>query len=528
MDRSLIPGPGTARAENAEPERGHLMPEPNTALADARKLKDLVAGRYDEAISYAMPGRDGITKGPDESEIYDDTAVHATPEFASRIQQGIFPNFARWGSFTAGLLVPQEERSELIAALEEIDTYLYEMIGASNFTVEVNEAITDMALGTGALRVDENPSNNPFNARAIPLRSLDFGIGPDGRPDPIAETREVQMSHIKVLWPDATIPPSMLMETGKVKVTEIWQRDWSRPTQWLWRRTVFVAERQDSPLLQDWEEGEAGNPYIVFRWNKASGEGWGRGPLFNALPSMRKVNFAERALLDHTDIALGGIWSVEDDGVINTDTVRLDPGTLVPRAPGSQPLQNVAPAGRFDIAAFVLDNARLSIRKALFTEQLGATSGTPMSATEASHRMAELSRAIGSPFARLIIELVMPVIARCVRILKDRRLIAMPAIDGKEIKLVSTSTLAMSQNYEDIERITQYLSTMAGLYGPESLNVVTDIAETSHKLADLYHVPAGILRSKDDQRTMIQQISEQLSGGQNATANGGAADPAVA
>jgi len=521
--KPLIPG---SSATYAAPR--YTLAQPHDAHTAAKKNKDKISGRYDEAMGYSTPGRDGINAGPDQGEVYDDTAMLATPEFASRIQQGVLPNFSRWCSFVAGLLVPEDERPELAESLQQIDSYLYEMIGSSNFTVEVTEAILDVALGTGAIRIDEHAGSNPFNTRAVPLRGLDFGIGPDGRPDPICETRKVSIHHIPVLWPGARLPAGFSTQdpAAEVDVVEIWQRDWSEPEEWRWRRTVFLPGTNNAAIHTEWVEGEGGNPYIVFRWMKVSGEAWGRGPLFMCLPSMRKCNFAERALLDHTDIALAGIWTMEDDGVVNTDTVRLEPGTLVPRAAGSAPLQNVAPGANFDIAAFMLENSRLSIRKALFTEQLGSTKGTPMSATEVTQRMTELARAIGSPFARLIIELAMPAIARFVRILKDRKLIKMPVVDGKQIKLISTSPLAMAQNFEDIDRIERFLASMAALYGQPALNIVSDISETSHKMAELYHVPARIVRPKEQQRAMIDQVAQSVAQGAAGGQANGEAGPA--
>jgi hypothetical protein len=287
---------------------------------------------------------------------------------------------------------------------------------------------------------------------------------------------------------------------------------------------VLIPAKDNRVIFEDWHSGEGCCPVIVFRWSKAAGEGWGRGPLFNCLPSMRKCNFAERALLDHTDMALGGIWSMEDDGVINVDTVTLDPGTIIPRAAGSAPLANVAPAGNFDMAQYMLEQSRMNIRKALFTEQLGNPNKTPMTATEVTQRMAELARAIGSPFCRLIVEAMFPAIARFVRILKDRNLIAMPQVDGKEVALLPTSPLAMAQNFDDIERMERYLASLGALFGQQAMPIMVKMEEVSHLQAGKYQVDTRVLRSKDEMRKIIGQIAasvgQQAQDGQAAAGNG--------
>src|SRR6187455_639474 len=167
------------------------LPPPHLAFRQARLLRDKIVSRYDEVISFAFPGRDGLQMGPDQSNIYDDTAVLAAPEFASRIQAGIMPNFARWASFIGGYAdMPEEDVAELKLKLESVDEFIFSQINASNFVVEANEALLDCAIGTGAICLDDSRMTNPVNARAVPLRNLDFGIGPDGSPDPIFETRQ--------------------------------------------------------------------------------------------------------------------------------------------------------------------------------------------------------------------------------------------------------------------------------------------------------------------------------------------------
>lgn len=503
---------------------GWVMPAPHAGLEPAKKLRDKLAGRYDEATGFSYPGRDGINAGPDAGEIYDDTAVTAAPEFGSRMRQGVMPNFSEWASFIAGILVgDSDKKDELEKALQPVNRYLFEMINSSNFTVEADECFLDLGLGTMCIRIDEGAYDNPFNARAIPLRSLLFCIGPDGRPDPIYETRKLAINSLKVHWPDAVLPPELFTRSdpyGEIEVVEAWHRDWSDPAALRYRRTVFLPDLDNRVILTEWHDGIGCCPMIAARWSKASGEGWGRGPLFNVLPSLRKVNFAERALLDHTDIALAGIWTMEDDGVVNTATVRLEPGTLIPVAMGSAGLKNVAPGANFDIAQFVLEEARSAIRKALYTEQLGNPNKTPMSATEVEQRMAELARAVGSPFARLIIEFVMPVIMRCVWILLKRGLIKLPKVDGKQVKLIPTSPLAQGQRMERVDNLAKYGGILGQILGPQALNIVIDGTEFAAELAENMRIPPKVNRPPATQKQILAAIAQSQQQPQGAPSDG--------
>ena len=45
-----------------------------------------------------------------DDKIFDETAVVGVQEFASRLQSGLVPNFARWADFIAGSEVPPEQQ----------------------------------------------------------------------------------------------------------------------------------------------------------------------------------------------------------------------------------------------------------------------------------------------------------------------------------------------------------------------------------------------------------------------------------
>src|SRR3712207_8885699 len=81
-----------------------------------------------------------------------------------------------------------------------------------------------------------------------------------------------------------------------------------------------------------------------------------------------------------------GIWQAEDDGVLNPATVRLVPGTIIPKAPGSAGLTPLAAPGNFDISQLVLNDLRARIRAAMLADRLGPPQDAKMTATEVLER----------------------------------------------------------------------------------------------------------------------------------------------
>ena len=142
-----------------------LVPEPllkdmsslETMLARykrAEQIKELWRPTFEECFEYALPARESFyptTAGQSKTDkIFDETAVVGVQEFASRLQAGIVPNFARWAELIAGSEIPQEEKKEVNEDLETVTSYIFEMLQNSNFSQEVHEAFLDLAVGTGA------------------------------------------------------------------------------------------------------------------------------------------------------------------------------------------------------------------------------------------------------------------------------------------------------------------------------------------------------------------------------------------
>jgi hypothetical protein len=207
---------------------------------------------------------------------------------------------------------------------------------------------------------------------------------------------------------------------------------------------------------------------------------------------------------------------MDDDGIINVDTINLVPGTVIPRSPGARGLEPVAAAGRFDVANLVLNDMRLNIKRALYNDMLGDPNKTPATATEIAERMADLSRRIGSAFGRLQAEMVQPVLQRVIYILKKQGRIDLPTVNGREVKIRSVSPLAQAQSNQDISTVNRFLEVVGGRFGPQMVNMLIDTEETALYLAKKFGVPDSLIRD-EAQREQLQQIAQMLAQQQQGT-----------
>jgi hypothetical protein len=494
-------------------------------FSHAEQLKTHWIPKFEEAYEYTMPGREAFyDESPGEKRtdrIFDETAVVGIQEFASRLQAGITPTFGRWINLKAGIEIPPQLAPQVDEQLDEITNYIFEILHASNFNQEVHESFMDLAIGTGVMLVNEGNSTNPIVFNSIPLPHVYLNSGPDNRIDCVYRKRQIRLGDIKVLYPEAnldTLEDKIINEPdAKCTVIEGTMRNYKDPNKEVYDYVVCVKDHEQI-IFEDQFEGQGSNPFITFRWNKASGEVYGRGPVFNAMSAIKTTNLTIELILENAQMNISGIYQLEDDGVINPDNIQLVPGTIIPVAPGSRGLQPISAAGRFDVAQLVLDDMRTNIRKALYMETLGPTKGTPMSATEVAERMADLSRQIGSSFGRLQSEFIMPLIRRVIYILKKQGRIELPSLNNKEIKIIPESPLSRAQNEQDIADVNRFNATLGQTFGPQVLNLIVKQEEVARYLAEKMNLPEKLIRDAAEQQQVVQQmqqVMQQQQGGMN-------------
>ena len=482
---------------------------------EAQNIKDYWKDKFEEAYEYCLPNRESFydeSPGQKRSDkIFDETAVVGVQEFASRLQAGITPTFARWADFQAGSEIPPNQKPSINLELDKITEYVFEVLQQSNFNQEIHEAFMDLAIGTGVILVEEGDAVNPIKFTSVPLTRVCLNNGPDGKIDTIYRTRMCKPDEINILYPKAKLPENFdpLKQKKKIKLIEAIYKVYEDNVEKY--KFCVVMENPKAVLLEEYYEGEGSNPYLVFRWNKASGEVYGRGPVFNAMGAIKTCNLTIELILQNAQMSVSGVYTYEDDGVINPDNISLVPGSLIPVAPGSRGLLPIQAASNFDVAQLVLNDMRQNIKKALYMEALGRPEGTPMTATEVSERMADLSRQIGSSFGRLQSELITPLLKRIIRILSKQGRIDIPKVNGREVKIAPRSPLAQAQHLQDVADVTRFNEIIAGTFGPQMINLIVDQNETAKYLAEKMNLPEKLIRDEQEQKQLMEQLQQMSS-----------------
>ena len=454
------------------------------ALERRRPWEGVWRDCYDHVLA-RTPGTGGPT-------LFDGTAADAAENLAASLLSELTPPWSRWFG-----LAPMEEGADpaLAAVLERAAETLQGHLDRSNFAIEMPQAFLDLVVaGTGVMMVEEAPPGEASALRftAVPLQEALLEEGPSGRLDTVFRLVRMSGAAIAARYPMAELPADMLRAEDPEAGHRVIEAVWPGPC-----GSVFAAVlERDGEAFPLGEGRFEESPLLAFRWMKAPGETYGRGPVMKALPDIRTANKVVELVLKNASIAATGIWQADDDGVLNPATVRLEPGAIIPKAVGSAGLTPLAAPGSFDVSQLVLSDMRGRIRSALLADRLTAPDRAGMTATEVLERSAETARLLGATYGRLQAELLTPMIARCLSILRRRGEVPTILLDGQEARIAYRSPLARVQGRADASNTLLFLQAVAAM-GPSAAAVV-DLPAAARYLARTLSAPAGILKPLEE------------------------------
>ena len=435
--------------------------------------------------------------------LFDATAADAAEQLAASLLAELAPPWSRWFALAPARGMDAEAEQALAATLTEVADTLPGHLDRSNFALELHQAFLDLVVaGTGVLSIEEAPpgETSALRFRAVPLREAVLEEGGSGRLDTVFRALRLTAEELHLRFPSSALPLSYGEDGAKLRVVEA---AWPDPRSG--HRFAAVLDAEDGPPVLLASGLFAENPFVAFRWLKLPGESYGRGPVAKALPDIRTANKVVELILKNASIAATGIWQAEDDGVLNPATIRLVPGAIIPKAAGSAGLTPLAAPGNFDVSQLVLRDLRERIRGALLADRIAQVERAAMTATEVMERSATAARLLGATYGRLQVELLTPLIARCLAVLRRRGEIPHLALDGREVRLVYASPLARVQARADAADTILFLEAAAKLGGEAAASI--DAGAAARWLGRTLGAPPEILRPQapDTRETTNQE-----------------------
>ncbi len=483
------------------------------AWQERRQYDVLLQDAYDYIIPYRSGGMYGTAaKGEARvDKVFDGTAPQAAMRFAGRVQADVTPPFQDFFALEAGPVAADRglDKNELNKLLQTTTARVHGAVHTGRFHVASHEMYQDLFVGTGALLMDDGDDDDEI-AKHISVPTHEIALSTDGwgRVTGIHWKKKFKCNDLGDLWPNGTFSADLKKAMAKESdrdVEVLQSTTYNRETK-LWDLVVLECsiDKKAPPIHS---RNYRTNPWLTPRFWVVPGEPYGRGPGLIALPFTKTVNKARELYLHAAAFALLGVHTYRDDGMFNPDTVQWSPGALIQVAANAGPqgptLQSLNVPNRFDISQIVIADEREQMKIAMLDQTLPPDDGAVRSATEIAERMKRLSQDLGGAYARLALEVVVPLVRRHIDILHSRK--ALPtnlSIDQLLVALKVTSPIAQSQKANKVMPTVNWMTMIQSLVGAESLPMIAAVEKVFPDLGRDLGVSAEHIRSERDQQLL--------------------------
>ena len=471
--------------------------------------------RISDCYKFGMPWRHKAnqTQPTDQlDEIFDDELMTVLENFSADMLNTFTPQKADWIEPKPVSTLDAGAANQIREPLNRFKRVIFDEMARSNLYQALQEAYLDLGPGTMCIVVTDIDPAQPIHCEALPAVDLLLNRGNYGRVDGTWRKRPRCGYDVLEMWPNARPlngKPWAEDDATEYEVIDGVYRDTRARDSETW---VYVVTANGKVIFDETYKGKGSNPFNVARWARDSTTAWGMGPTYRSLPSIKTLNHFRYLSLKNYDREVDPVTSYEDDGIMNLDH-GIEPGTWVPRSPGSKAPEVIESRTRMDVKVFEIDEVRSAIRRAHYQDRPEQIGKTPPTATQWADEAAERARRMGTPATNLVIELQYPLFQRFAYLLEKRGKLPKVTLNGEAVALEPISPLLRAQEQEEVVRVDKWAEMVTARLGPEMGNVVINGFKYAEYLATKLGVPPGLLRSEAELQQTVQQLGPILGGG---------------
>lgn len=520
------------------------------AWVDKSHWQDLLKECYEFALSdrnpywgngTGKPGDAKPTQGKDKTSrrVYDSTLAVDAVRIANRLQYELFPIGSKWAEFMPGPFVNANAKEQARVDLEGLREIVFTAIQLSNFDLSIAEWLLELVVaGMACMLVQQGDEDNPVVYQSVTQAHVAVREGAFGKIDMISRRHKMRHSLIPQTWADAKFPdiePAKLAEDPEIELVDVCY--WSATDRtWFYDVIVTGGFGEKTKEFRIVERSHDICPWVIARWSKAAGEAQGRSMVMLALPDARVLSSVKSYLLRHAALAIGGVWMVRNDGVINANSVRIFPGATIPvrSTGGSAGGASIAPlqtTGDVNLAQLVIQDLVGSIHKIMLNDGMPEIRDGVRTATELMERLKELQQSLGAPFSRVLKEGIIPMLEATISILGKMGVI--PVGQGQKIKLNNgqiqvrfASPLVQGQSIRDVEVVQQAAMVTASLGGQEAVAVNFKVEDIGAWIGAKLGADPAVMRNAEERKQFQAQAAQVMSAQMGGTVGPGATVPA--
>lgn len=488
-----------------------------------RDHKSLLNELYEFVTPYRAPaGTQAASTAGRVSRIFDGTASKAAFRFAGRMSQDVTPAFQDFFELKIGpyLEIDGDEKKQIEEDLAVISKKVKAVLEGAQFSVASNEMYLDLFGGTGAMLMPEH-ERDVLRFVSTPVGEIALREDGHGRIVGIYWDKTYKAEDIPGLWPSNKITigedlQKLIDDDGDNDVRILQACEWNDKTE-QWDFHAFRPDKCDEGSIYTTSERTC--PWLTPRFYKVPGEPMGRGPGLMGLPTAKTLNKVTELTIKAAAFAILGLWIYKNDRVFNPKTAVMKPGAMwaVGSTGGNMgaSIQRLEVPGRFDISNIILQDLREAVKQIMLDDTLPPDSGAVRSATEIVERMKRLSADLSGAYARLVLEIVRPLIQRVIDVLWRRKLIKTNlTIDQLLLRVEVISPIAKMQQAQDVSSIVDWLQIQLSLGGPQLMMLTTKVEEIFAEIGRKTGVSEKFIRSEAEKKKIQNMVAQIIAAAQ--------------
>ena len=483
-------------------------------VACAEKDRNRHIRRIEDCYKFGLPWRHKSNQNEPVDqldEIFDEELMTILEDFSSDMLNTFTPQKSDWVEPKVMATLDKADTKLVSEQLGKYKRVIFDEMARSNLYQALQEAYLDLGPGTMCVLVLDLDPAQPIHCEAIPSVDLLLNRGNYGRVDGIWRKRQRTDEDIAELWPSAKDKNGELYDPDGLvnhEVVDGCYRDHKVKSDETWRYCVII---DGHIAYSETYKGKGSCPLIPARWSRDATTAWGVGPTYRSMPAYKTLNHFRYLGLKNYDRTVDPPFSYESDGVMNFDH-GIEPGTGIPRSPGSKAPEIMESKRQLDVEIFQIDEVRASIRRAHYQDRPEQQGKTPPTATQWADEAAERARRMGTPATNLVLELQYPLFYRFAYLLEKRGKLPKVQLNNSTIAVEPISPLLRAQEQEEVIRLDRFAEMLATRFGVEMANLIINTFEYAERLAARLGIDPSLVRNEAQIKAAVEQLAPVLGG----------------
>ncbi len=275
--------------------------------------------------------------------------------------------------------------------------------------------------------------------------------------------------------------------------------------------TFEVAQEVAGKIIESTEGTykEDSLPWIAVRWNRVSGESYGRSYVEEYLGDLRSLDWLQKAVVEASAASARLLWLVRPNAMVSVKDLAGAPnGAFIEGQEGDATALQVGKQADLSVTYSAIQGINERLAYAFALNSAVRRSGERVTAEEIRYMAQELQDLLSGAYTVISREFQVPFIRRVMQRMTDQKRLPELPEDVVSVQVVG-GVEAMGRGH-DRTRLLNWAQSVASVAGPQAMAQYANAREFMERLAHADGLqPEGLVKSEQELAQERQQMMQQ-------------------